>query len=57
MNAIAWTVNQLENYDKRIRLIEMLYTTADPGTFTNLEQLTLGELEELASIMDTGDTV
>ena len=52
MNAITWTVEQLKNYDKRIKLIEQLYTTADPGTFTRLEQLTLGELLELASIMD-----
>jgi hypothetical protein len=55
MDAITWTVEQLGNYDQRIRLIEMLYTTADPGTFTNLEQLTLSELESLAGIMDPGD--
>jgi len=52
MNAITWTVEQLE---RRRELIEQLYTTADPGTFSDLDQLSLEELLELASIMDTGD--
>jgi len=38
---------------RRIDLIDTLYTTADPGTFTDLDQLSLEELEELASIMDS----
>lgn len=40
---------------RRSDLIQQLYMTADPGTFTNLDQLSLEELEELASIMDTGE--
>ena len=52
MNAITWTVEQLE---RRSKLIEQLYTSADPGTFSNLDQLSLEELQELASIMDLGD--
>jgi hypothetical protein len=52
MNAITWTVKQLE---RRRELIEQLYMTADPGTFSNLDQLSLEELQELASIMDPGD--
>ena len=49
MNAIVWTVEQLE---RRSQLIDLLLTTADPGTFSNLDQLSLEELLELASIMD-----
>jgi len=57
MNAMQWTVKQIENYNTRTKLIEQLLTTADPGTFTDLNQLSLSELEELASIMDLGDSI
>lgn len=43
------------NTQQRSDLIELLYTSADPGTFSNLEQLSLDELLELASIMDQGE--
>lgn len=43
------------NTQQRSDLIEKLYTSADPGTFSNLDQLSLDELLELASIMDMGE--
>jgi hypothetical protein len=47
MNAIAWTVQQLE----RLALIGALYDSTDPGTFVDLESLTLAELKTLAAIV------
>lgn len=43
------------NTQQRSDLIELLYTSADPGTFSNLDQLSVEELLELASVMDIGD--
>ena len=44
--------NEMNTEQRRRELIEQLYTSADPGTFSNLDQLSLEELLELASIMD-----
>lgn len=51
MNAIAWTVEQLE----RMSLIKQLYESADPGTFVDLELLTLAELTTLHNILFEDD--
>lgn len=52
MNAITWTVEQLE----RLTLIDTLYTDSDPGTFVDLELLSLPELKSLFDVM-FGDDV
>ena len=41
---------------RRIDLIDTLYADSDPGTFTDLELLTLAELKSLFDIM-FGDDV
>jgi len=51
MNGITWTVTQLE---QRAQLIENLHNSADPGTFANLDQLTIDQLQELTDII-TGE--
>ena len=47
MNAVTQTQDQLE----RNVLITALYDSADPGTFVDLELLTLAELKTLCAIM------
>jgi hypothetical protein len=36
-------------------LIQQLYASADPGTFANLDLLSLAELKELASMLEVAE--
>jgi hypothetical protein len=40
---------------ERSQLIQKLYESADPGTFSDLDLLSLAELKELASILEVAE--